>query len=192
MNNKFFTLIRPYLGYIDSGKMFREPIGSVYIILAILNLVFPIYVLIKAIKNHIFQESTEIVSVFIVFWIILGLTGWISFQLWWDRNEKINKTSKEGDDFTAIPVYSHFIQTLGEWFGTYIAIIGFFFGIGTAIVKKSDLIIGQSIPGASALIGGGVAYGLLSLLAGYLIIFLSRAAAEMLRAVVSIANNTRK
>ena len=30
MDNKFFTFIRPYLGYIDSGKMFRQPIGYVY------------------------------------------------------------------------------------------------------------------------------------------------------------------
>ena len=51
--------------------------------------------------------------------------------------------------------------------------------------------IGRFIPGGF-IKGGGIEGAIISVIAGYLIIVLSRAAAEMLRAIVSIANNTRK
>jgi hypothetical protein len=51
--------------------------------------------------------------------------------------------------------------------------------------------IGRFIPGGF-IKGGGIESAIISVIAGYLIIVLSRAAAEMLRAIVSIANNTRK
>lgn len=34
------------------------------------------------------------------------------------------QSSKQGDDFIAIPVFSDFIQTAGEWAGTWIAVVG--------------------------------------------------------------------
>ena len=102
----------------------------------------------------------------------------------------MNETSSEGDEFVAIPVYSHFVQTVGEWAGTWFAVVGFFFGIFTELVEESRM-IGSYIPGGF-LRGGGIESAVISVIAGYLIIVLSRAAAEMLRAIVSIANNTRK
>jgi hypothetical protein len=190
MNNKFFTFIKPYLGYIDSGKMFRQPIGYVYMALAIINALLPLYILVEALDGNVFDLPGKVVVIFLILWIIIAIAGWISFQLWWDRKTKVNETSAEGDEFVAIPVYSHFVQTFGEWAGTWFAVVGFFFGIFTELVEESRM-IGGFIPGGF-LRGGGIESALISLVAGYLIIVLSRASAEMLRAIVSIANNTRK
>jgi hypothetical protein len=190
MDNKFFTFIKPYLGYVDSGKMFRQPIGYVYLALAILNALLPVYILIEALDRNVFDLPTDVVIIFLILWIIITFAAWVSFQLWWDRKSKVNQTSTEGDEFVAIPVYSHFVQTFGEWAGTWFAIVGFFFGIFTEFVEESRM-IGSLIPGG--LFGrGGIESAIVSLIAGYLIIVLSRAAAEMLRAIVSIANNTKK
>lgn len=190
MDNKFFTFIKPYLGYIDSGKMFRQPIGYVYLALAILNALLPVYILIEAADRNVFDSSADIVVIFLILWIIIAFAAWVSFQLWWDRKSKVNQTSTEGDEFVAIPVYSHFVQTFGEWAGTYFAVVGFFLGIFTEVAEESRM-IASIIPGGFFR-GGGIESAIVSLIAGYLIIVLSRAAAEMLRAIVSIANNTRK
>lgn len=42
MNNKLFTFLDPLLGYIDNGRFFREPFRWLYVIFAVLNLLFPI------------------------------------------------------------------------------------------------------------------------------------------------------
>ena len=184
------------MGYIDSGKMFRQPIGYLYLALAILNALLPVYIMYKAIDRDFFDNPYDspiygkIVTVFIILWLIIAIAGWVSFQLWWDRKTKVNETSKEGDEFVAIPVYSHFVQTFGEWAGTWFAVVGFFFGIFTELVSESRM-IGSFVPGGF-LRGGGIEGAIMALIAGYLIIVLTRALAEMLRAVVSIANNTRK
>lgn len=190
MDNKFFTFIRPYLGYIDSGKMFRQPIGYVYLALAIINALLPLYIMYQAADHDVFEAPAKVVVVFLILWLIIAAAGWVSFQLWWDRKSKVNETSSEGDEFVAIPVYSHFVQTAGEWAGTWFAVVGFFFGIFTELVEESRM-IGSFIPGGF-LRGGGIESAIISVITGYLIIVLSRAAAEMLRAIVSIANNTRK
>jgi hypothetical protein len=190
MDNKFFTFIRPYLGYIDSGKMFRQPIGYVYLALAIINALLPLYIMYQAADHNVFDAPAKVVVVFLILWLIIAAAGWVSFQIWWDRKSKVNETSSEGDEFVAIPVYSHFVQTAGEWAGTWFAVVGFFFGIFTELVEESRM-IGSYIPGGF-LRGGGIESAIISVIAGYLIIVLSRAAAEMLRAIVSIANNTRK
>lgn len=196
MDNKFFTFIRPYLGYIDSGKMFRQPIGYVYLALAIINALLPLYIMYEAVDNDFFANPADLpghgklVVIFMFLWVIIAIAGWVSFQLWWDRKSKVNETSSEGDEFVAIPVYSHFVQTFGEWAGTWFAVVGFFFGIFTELVEESRM-IGSFIPGGF-LRGGGIESAIISVITGYLIIVLSRAAAEMLRAIVSIANNTRK
>lgn len=196
MDNKFFTFIRPYLGYIDSGKMFRQPIGYLYLALAILNALLPIYIMYEAIDRDFFDNRFDspihgkVVTVFIIIWLIIAVAAWISFQLWWDRKSQVNETSNEGDEFVAVPVYSHFIQTFGEWAGTWFAVVGFFFGLFTEFISESRM-IGSFIPGGF-LKGGGIESALISVVVGYLIIVITRAAAELLRAVVTIANNTRK
>jgi hypothetical protein len=176
--------------------MFRQPIGYLYMALAILNALLPLYIMYEAVDHDFFANPADLpghgklVAIFLILWVIIAIAGWVSFQIWWDRKSKVNETSEEGDEFAAIPVFSHFVQTFGEWAGTWFAVVGFFFGIFTELVEESRM-IGRFIPGGF-IKGGGIESAVISVIAGYLIIVLSRAAAEMLRAIVSIANNTRK
>ena len=190
MNNKFFTFIKPYLGYIDSGKMFRQPIGYVYMAIAVLNALMPLYIMYNAADHHMFDAPAKVIVVFIILWVIIAVACWISFQLWWDRKNTVTTTSAEGDEYVAMPLYSHLIQTFGEWAGTWFAVVGLFFGIFTELVEESR-VIGKFIPGGY-LKSGGIESAIISVVIGYLIIILSRAFAEMIRALVAIANNTKK
>ena len=38
MDNKFFTFIKPYLSYIDSGQFFRQPFSWLYMVMAIITM----------------------------------------------------------------------------------------------------------------------------------------------------------
>ena len=55
MNNKLFTFLDPLLGYIDNGRFFREPFRWLYVIFAVLNLLFPIAILVKVIDMGFFK-----------------------------------------------------------------------------------------------------------------------------------------
>ena len=190
MDNKFFTFIKPYLSYIDKGHLYRNPFSWLYVLFAIINLILPIYIFFQALDNRIFDSPAKYIIMFFLVWIIIALASWVSFQLWWDRKSKVSLTSSEGDEFVATPVFSHLIQTLGEWLGTWFVIVGFSVSLLTAIFIGDD---------ANYLSYLGIPFletGFLSIIInpiyGFLIIVGFRFLAEQFRALSSIANNTRK
>ena len=192
MDNIFFTFIKPYLSFIDNGHFFRKPFNWLYALIAILNLLFPFYILFQVFGNDIFSFlPTKFVITFIIVWIIIAFAAWISFQLWWDRKEKVMKTSSEGDDFVSTPVFSHLIQTLGEWIGTWIGVVGFAISLilTIALGNEGDF-LSKSI--GLGFVGTGFISAILMPVYGFLIIVFSRFLAEQARALVKIANNTSK
>lgn len=202
MDNKFFTFIKPYLSFIDNGNLYRKPFRWLYELLAIVNLILPILVFYYAIDNDIFDATTKLIIVFLIIWIIFAFSSWVSFQILWNRRMKVLNTSAKGDEFVVIPVFSHLIQTLGEFLGTWIGIVGF------GIVLFSTIILGEESDYLSQLIGqptfmSNVIFFNLKLIynflliilmpiCGFLIIVASRFMAELFRALSSIANNTKK
>ena len=191
MDNKFFTFINPYLSFIDNGHLYRKPFSWLYVLLAIINLLMPIYVFYQAVDNHIFDAPAKFVIVFLLVWIIIALAGWISFQLWWDRKSKVINTSSVGDEFVSTPVFSHLIQTTGEWLGTWVGIVGF------SVALLTTLILGDEGYNLSRQLGlgfmkTGFLFIVLMPIYGFLIIVVTRFLAEQFRALSSIANNTRK
>ena len=191
MDNKFFTFIKPYLSFIDNGHLYRKPFSWLYTLLAGINLLLPIYIFYEAVDNDIFDSPAKFVIVFLLLWIIIAFASWVSFQLWWDRKTKVTATSIEGDEFVATPVFSHFIQTIGEWIGTWIGIVG------CCAALLSTIILGDEGHSFSYQIGvpfleSGFIFVILMPIYGFLIIVATRFLAEQFRALSSIANNTRK
>lgn len=191
MESKFFTFIKPYLAYIDGGHFFRKPFSWLYMVMAILSLLFPLAVLYRAVDIGILDMQGKIVLVFILFWIILAFAGWVGFQQWWDRRTKVGVSSFEGDDFTATPSFSHFIQTFGEWFGTWLGLVG----CGYALL--STIFLGGSNGYLSMQLGiPYLSTGVVSIITmpiyGFLIVVFSRFISEQIRALAAIANNTKK
>lgn len=191
MDNKFFTFIRPYLDFIDSGKLFRKPFGWLYTLLALVNLFIPFLVLYQAIDNRIFRAPAKYIFVFIIVWLVIAFVCWIGFQLWWDRKDKVNLTSSEDDDFIATPVFSHFLQTMGEWLGTFVGVVGFIFTLLATIFLGRDAYALSRQLGFGRMDMGIIAIILMPIY-GFLIIVVTRFLAEQFRALASIANNTKK
>ena len=125
--------------YIDTGKFFREPFRWLYAILAILNLLFPIVLLVRAIESDLFRLGRGgVITVFIFIWIVVVFISWIGFQIWWNRRKKIYSVITAHDDFVAIPVFSNFIQTFGEWLGMLIGIGNPMLILIVAVFLKGD------------------------------------------------------
>jgi hypothetical protein len=192
MKNKFFTFITPYLNFIDRGDIFRKPFSWLYALYAIINLLVPFIALFWAIEKNIFEYGdSKVLMTFCFIWIVIAFASWVSFQLWWDRRIKVTQTTIEGDEFLATPVFSHFVQTLGEWVGTWVGIVG------TAIALSFTIFMGDTgsyfmqdlgIPFFEA----GITSIILMPIYGFLIIVFGRFLAETFRALSSIANNTKK
>lgn len=189
-DNQFFTFIKPCLNFIDNGSFFRKPFKWLYTIFAALNILFPLYVLYEVIDNGLFDMPGKIIFVVIVAWFIIAFASWIGFQLWWNRKDKVVGTSAEGDHFVATPVFSHFIQTLGEWLGIWIAIVGFGVSLLLMILGADSYSLSR-VPGLS-FVSAGFISAILMPVYGFLIIVFSRFLAEQFKALASIANNTRK
>jgi hypothetical protein len=193
MENKFMTFIKSYLSYIDSGNLYRKPFSSLYALMAIINLAIPIYVFYQAVENNIFDSAFKVAIVFLLDWVIIAFASWISFQIWWDRKSKVAITSSDGDEFVATLVLSHLIQTLGEWIGTWIGIVGFLVTLITALFLGNEgFYLSSNIGLGFMQTGGGILSIILMPVFGFLIIVFTRFLAEQFRALSSIANNTRK
>lgn len=181
--NIFTGLAAPYFDLIDSGALYRRPFVILYMVLAGLNLLAILGVLAVMFKGGVAG-------------ILIGLFGifglWIGFQLWWNRRQKIGTFVSPGSEFVALPVFSHFLQTCGEWFGTMIAIVGTGSSIVIALFGRSGGYTGSPLDAFAMMSGGTPLVGIIaSPLAGFLILIVSRAVAEQIRALVAVANNTR-
>lgn len=190
MKNKFFSFIAPYLAFIDSGKFFRKPFSWLYMAMGVINLILPFYILYQAIDNDIFKAPFKFVLVFIVAWFTIAFASWTGFQIWWDRKDKLSFNSSAGNEFITTPVFSHFIQTFGEWLGTWIGLVGFVFALmATIILGKDGYYMSKQL--GLGFLNTGIISIILMPVYGYLIIITSRFIAEQFRALAAIANNTK-
>ena len=178
-DNKFFSFFEPVLKYIDTGKFFREPFRWLYAILAILNLLTPIVLLVMAINNDLFRYGGgRMIAAFILVWLVIAFVSWLGFQIWWNRREKVYAAATAHDDFVAIPVFSHFG-------GALLTLIAAIFLNGDASMLR--------MMGTGAFFGSGsLIYIVLNPIYGFIIVVVTRAAAETFRALAAIANNTKK
>jgi hypothetical protein len=188
---KFFTFTRPLMDAIDHGKFFKQPFRWLYIVFSIVCLLIPVAFLILLIENNAFDHNGFST---LLLWLFVTFAGWVGFQLWWNRKSKINRYVEKGDDFLATPTFSHFIQTLGEWYGITIAIIGF--GVSFCALIASNDGYNRYGGGFSEYVPGMGRVGLLGLilfpLLGFFIVVFFRVIAEGIRALAAIANNTKK
>jgi hypothetical protein len=191
MTNKFFSLFKPYFDSFDNGNFFKKPITVLYALFGLVNLLAPFYSLYLAINYRLFDAPSKPITLFIVIWFILAISGWISFQLWIDRMLKVDTSSIKGDEFVVTPIISHFIQTFGEWAGTWIGLVGFGISLLAKIILANDTKFLGNLIGIGHINLGWVEITLIPLL-GFMIILISRFFAEQLKALSVIANNTKK
>ena len=100
-----------------------------------------------------------------------------------NRKNKLKEAIQEENEFIAIPVVSHLTQTMGEWLGLYIGVIGTLCSVVIAIFAANEIRYILPIP-------SGMFF--LMPIYGFLIVVFARLLAELYRALAVIANNTKK
>lgn len=193
MNTPFFSLFKPVLNYIDSGRFFREPMSWLYAVCAGLNLLAPLVIFYVAVDNNIFDAPGKVTITFLLAWVFIAFAGWIGFQIWWDRRERVLESSRAGDEFTASLAFAHLVQTAGEWYGTIITIIGTSATFWSVLFLGSDSSrLFRSMDLEFLALGQGFLMILVWPVLGYLQIVVSRVIAELIRSLGAIANNTKR
>lgn len=192
-NNKFLSFINPFLTTIDSGSFFRKVFGALYTIIAVVNILAPVYVLFKAIDYGIFDAEGRFVFTFLILWFAVALLCWFGFQLWWNRRAKVQQSSYAGAEFVAIPVLAHFIQTIGEWYGIIVGTLGILIGMLSLLFSvEQNSIYYYVIRLLELPLGTGWQMIFLGPITGFFIIIGFRFVSELIKAFAVIANNTKK
>ncbi|MDR0313836.1 MAG: hypothetical protein LBI14_09590 [Treponema sp.] len=184
--NPFFVFSKPYLDLISKGKIF----GLVYIVMAVLNLIIPFAVIFTTVDSGIFGWGPPAKYIFaiILVWLVVIFASWIGFQIWWNRRANIVNISSS--EFIATASFSEILQTLGEWLGTLLGILG----VGVGLIAL--IFLGEEANYLFRLIGlGFMSYGaaviIIGPVAGFFIIVLFRFIAEQLRLFATLVNNTK-
>jgi tetratricopeptide (TPR) repeat protein len=182
-----------YLESIDNGSFFRIPVKWIFYGIGVLNLLFPLVLLyvLSELPMSILDAKGSIQFVVLMVWLIIALSSYVSFLLWRNRGRNISRFTLEGDAFIATPVFAYFIQTLGEWIGTYYGLAGLLISllINIFIGDRGVMILDN--------IGVGfLMFGLGSMLLlpfiGFFIIIFSRFVSEQITTFSAIANNTSR
>jgi hypothetical protein len=185
-SHPFFKFSKPYLDFIEKGKLF----GFFYLVMAVVSLILPIVVIVLAIKSGFFEYvGAKFVIAFILCWIVIVFACWIGFQIWWDRKSRIKNV--EASEFVATPIFAEILQTFGEWAGTLIGIIG----AGAGLI--ASVILGDAADGLFGAIGlefmsFGAMIVLIGPVIGFFFIIVSRFIAEQVRIFAALANNTKE
>lgn len=182
---KFFLFARPFFNAIDNGTFFKKPFVWLYILFAVLNLLYPLYFLFQMIDKSLFDYLGFSA---VLLWLLAAFAGWVGFQLWWNRKDKINRYLTGSEEFVATPTYTHWFQTAGEYVGTMVAIYGFGISLISFVFSGGR---GADLP-FNSFSGMGVAGIFLAPVAGFFIIVVTRMLAEWWRSLASIANNTKR
>jgi len=184
--NKFFSLSKPYLSFIDKGNIF----SIMYYIMAIINLIIPFVVLYQVIDSRLFSDlPAKYIFAFVLVWIVIVFACWIGFQLWWNRQKKV--VALRSSEFSAILNFSELLQVFGEWLGTMIGIIGLVAGLFATIFLGSDMNYLFRYIGLDFLAMGPVII-LAGPIIGFSIIILFKFFAELLRLWASLVDHTRE
>jgi len=110
-------IVKPYLGFVDTNVLFKKPVSC---LMAIISLLIPVFSLVQMIDAGLFKSGMgKLIAGGVLLLLVLFFAGIFGALIWWHRRI----TKNDGTQW--YPNFRRFIQTLGEWLGTTIAIIVF-------------------------------------------------------------------
>ena len=108
-------IVKAYLAFIDRNALFKKPISCFFSVSSLLLPVTFIFVILH-LRDIIF-DNTNVFIASILALLILFAAGFIGALIWWHRRINLNEGPRLYVNLR------RFIQTLGEWTGTLLAII---------------------------------------------------------------------
>ena len=196
-----------FLSLIDSGKFFIQPMSWLYVVFACLSFLPALLILCCMYYAGIgdilsYTEGWTKFSGYLfcfIFALFVIVTAILMFYYWMNRSHKVAHIVNEGDQIVAMPVWAHFVQSIFESSGVYIAMIP---PMGATLFYLWGVITGfkYMLPYAEfgdimkALLVGLLALAIfifICLLFGYIIILIAHFIGESIRVRAQIANDVR-
>lgn len=111
-----------WLNFIDNSVLFKKPISC---LMAIVSLLIPILAIVDIAQreNFFYEMRAPLVIAIILAVIVLIIAGIFGVLVWWDRRIKLDVGPRMYDNLR------RFIQTLGEFLATFVAIAVFGLGL---------------------------------------------------------------
>lgn len=178
------AILKPMFDYIDSGKLFRQPIQWLYYALGVFLAIFMLYSI--SLTSDMFKIGgvAIVVAVFII--ILMIALAAFSLLYWFKRGNDVKIDTPKGARFVAIPVIANIIRCFGEYAGIVMAVSGVFIGVFAGIFwlfsRELQYII--DICPFILIIAGPIV--------GYLQLLVNRFLSESMLAIASIANDVHE
>jgi len=185
------TPLRPVFNYLDSGRIYGRGFELLYKLCGAVSLILPLYVMIEAIRNDLFDAGGKVIVAFIFVWFAIAVSAFVGFQVWWIRSEQRPGAPHEDDAFGATEPVAHLLRTGAEWAGQFVMIVGF---VGSLVlwVFLRDMTggLGGALPLVS--LSPSPVTACVNVITGALIILVAHFTAEQARALVQIVRNTQR
>ncbi len=181
--SSILAILKPMFDYIDSGKLFRQPIQWLYYILGVIFAIFMLYSISYSSKMFDIGGAAMVVAIFVI--ILQIALAAFSVLYWIKRGNDMATDTAVGARFVAIPAIANIVRCFGEFAGIVIAIFGVYFGViaGFFWLFSREMQYLVECPFIAVLVGPVV---------GYIILLLNRFFAESMLAIASIANDTHE
>lgn len=191
MANTPHSFVKPFLGYIDNGDFFRKPFRILYLVIAVVVALAPFFALWSIIDSGVFKFAKAGMIIGIVLAWLVMLAGFLFVALiWWTRADQLQDLGRSGDEYPVTPIFAHFVRTSGESGGVIVGGVMFLVTLILLIFSgKQGGALLSSVPG---LAGGTWVTVFMMPVAGFLIVLFSRFISEQIRAIVNIAQNTKR
>lgn len=178
------AILKPLFDYIDSGKLFRQPIQWLYYALGVVFAIFMLYSI--SLTSVMFKIGgiAIVVAVFIII-LMIALSAF-SVLYWFKRGNDVRIDTPRDARFVAIPVIANIVRCFGEYVGIVMAVSGVFIGVFAGIFwlfSKELQYIMDICPFILIVVGPVV---------GYLHLLINRYISERMLAIASIANDTHE
>lgn len=180
-----FSFLEPLFKYIDSGKLFRQPLQFIYYAIGILVALYVLYRL-----ADVYDMASYIGGVYYLYAVLMTLVAIaaaiFTVLFWFRRSGDLIKDMPENARFQAIPAVSNLVITAGEWFGLVGAGVTFCAGIfGAILLPWNSYNVGEAILDMLAI-------AVIGPIVSYLLLLLFRLIGEQILALGVIANKTNR
>jgi len=174
-------IVKEYLGFLDNNVVFKKPVSC---LAAFGSFLIPVFVLSLFIRFEIFKAGdVNIIFASILIVIIFTLAGVFGALIWWQRRI----TRDEGPKFYVN--FRRFVQTTGEWLGTFsaITVFGVILVLAIFLSEKYQYIAGFlpfSLPRINILMAfSGLVGGFFIIIATKILLFLLDALVWLIRQI---------
>lgn len=172
--HSFHNPLTSILDTIDDGQFFRVPFVRIYQLISLLFFLLPIYLIYRIIELGLFRPGIENLVVVLLAILVFVATSIICGLIWLKRSCDVKQLVEKDSKIVTMPLVANLISTIGECYGVFVGIIGFFIALLSIFSNIVDLL---PMAGDYGLVGM-----ILAPIMGFFIILLFRFVAEIILA----------